>query len=125
MTQTDIKLFIDFFHDATKRIRNEKAIFVRGKDGNLVKLALNVFSRPQLEMLALWFLAHKIKMQATIGAMLSCAVMEELEKQIARPSFWKDVDAIYDRYFERPTQPTAPESFSLSDIQELKKRLTF
>jgi hypothetical protein len=125
MAQTDIKLFIDFFHDATKRIRNEKALFVRGKDGNLVKLALNVFSRPQLEMLALWFLAHKTKMQATIGAMLSRAVMEELEKQIARPSFWKDVDAIYDRYFERPTPSPDHESFSLDDIRELKKRLTF
>ncbi len=125
MAQTDIKLFIDFFHDATKRVRSEKAIFVRGKDGNLVKLALNIFSRPQLEMLALWFLAHKIKMQATIGAMLSRAVIEELEKQIARPSFWKDVDTIYDRYFERPDPTPHLESFSLEDIQELKRRLTF
>ena len=126
MAQTDIKLFIDFFHTATQRIRNEKALFVRGKDGNLVKLALRTFSRPQLEMLSIWFLAHKIKMQPTIGAMLSGAVMEELERQIARPTFWKDIDAVYEKYFQDRIAPPIDEGvISLGKIQELKKRLTF
>ena len=125
MAQTDIKVFIDFFHTATTRVRHEKAVFVRGKDGNLVKLALNIFSRPQLEMLAIWFLAKKEKMQPTIGAMLSKAVIEELEKQLARPSFWKEVDAVYEKYFERQVAVPETNEFSLGDLAQLKKKLSF
>ena len=38
--KNEIKAFIDFFHDACQKIRKEKAVFERGKDGKLVKLAL-------------------------------------------------------------------------------------
>ena len=94
MAQSDIKKFIDFFHSAAKKIRNEKAVFARGKDGKLVKNALKTFSERQLEMLALWFLAKKIKMKASIGAMLSKAATEELERKIKDPNFWKELDEI-------------------------------
>ncbi len=99
----DIKSFIDFFHEATLKIRRQKAVFVRGKDGSLVAKALKTFSRSQLEMLAIWFLYKKEKMSPTIGAMLSKAVTEELERQLKEPGFWKEIDAIYEKHFPRET----------------------
>lgn len=98
MAKNDIKMFIDFFHDACKKIRKKKAVFERGKDGRLVKLALKKFSRIQLEMLAVWFLAKKPKLQPKIGAMLSKNMLEELERKIRRPDFWKDLDMIFEKY---------------------------
>ena len=98
---SDIKKFIDFFHDAALKVRKEKPKFTRGKDGNLIKLALKKFSRQQLEMLALWFLEKKRKVSPSIGAMLSNVMMEELEKKIKNPSFWKDLDKIHEKYYKQ------------------------
>lgn len=99
--KNDIKAFIDFFHDACLKIRKEKPIFARGKDGNLVKITLKKFSRKQLEMLTVWFLAKKMKLQPKISAMLSKVVMEELERKMKSPAFWKDLDAIFEKYYPR------------------------
>lgn len=99
--KNNIKVFIDFFHDACLKIRKERPIFSRGKDGNLVKLALKKFSRQHLEMLAVWFLAKKPKMQPKIGAMLSKKMMEELDEKIRKPVFWKDLDEIFIKYYPR------------------------
>ena len=95
----DIKKFIDFFHDACVKIRKEKPKFIRGKDGNLVKLALKKFSRQQLEMLAVWFLEKKRKVSPTIGAMLGKEMMKDLNEAISKPNFWKDLDKIHEKYF--------------------------
>ncbi|KKT57392.1 MAG: hypothetical protein UW93_C0004G0007 [Parcubacteria group bacterium GW2011_GWC1_45_13] len=92
--KNDIKAFIDFFHDACLKIRKEKPKFARGKDGKLAKYALAKFSRVQLEMLAVWFLAKKPKLAPSMGAMLSSNVLLELEREIKKPSFWKDLDSI-------------------------------
>jgi hypothetical protein len=100
MPTNDIKVFIDFFHDASLKIRKKKPVFTRGKDGNLVRLALKSFSREQLEALALWFLYKKQKMSASIGAMLSKAVLEELKETITKSNFWKELDEIHGKYFE-------------------------
>ena len=99
--KNEIKAFIDFFHDACQKIRNEKAVFERGKDGKLVKLALKKFSRVQLEMLAAWFLAKKPKLQPKIGAMLSKNMLEELERKIRQVNFWKDMDTIFQKHYPR------------------------
>ncbi|KKS95135.1 hypothetical protein A3B05_03360 [Candidatus Giovannonibacteria bacterium RIFCSPLOWO2_01_FULL_43_160] len=99
--KNDIKIFIDFFNEACLKIRKEKPIFSRGKDGNLVKLALKKFSRQHLEMLAVWFLAKKPKMQLKIGAMLSKSMLEELGRKIKQPNFWKDLDSIFEKYYPR------------------------
>lgn len=97
----DIKKFIDFFHDACLKIRKEKPVFIRGKDGNLVKNALKFFSRQQLEMLAVWFLEKKKKVSPTIGGMLSLAMSEELKETIKKSSFWKDLDKIHEKYYKK------------------------
>ena len=100
-SRNDIKSFIDFFYDASLKIRKESPVFKRGKDGNLIKLALKKFSRVQLEMLAVWFLAKKPKLQPTIGAILSKSMLEELERKIQSPNFWKDLDMIFEKYYPR------------------------
>ena len=98
---SDIKKFIDFFHDASIKIRNEKPKFIRGKDGNLVKLAFKTFSRQQLEMLACWFLEKKRKVSPTIGAMLGKEMTKDLDEAIRKPNFWKDLDKIHEKYFRQ------------------------
>ncbi|MBI2023736.1 hypothetical protein HYT01_04225 [Candidatus Giovannonibacteria bacterium] len=103
MPKNDIKEFIDFFHDAVQKIRKEKAVFIRGKDGMLVKTALKIFSREQLESLALWFLYKKSKMSPTVGAMLSKAVLEELKETIKKPDYWKILDEIQGKYYSEGT----------------------
>lgn len=100
-SKNDIKIFIDFFNEACLKIRKERPVFVRGKDGNLVKLALKKFSRQHLEMLAVWFLAKKPKMQPKIGSMLSKKMTEELDEKIRKPVFWKDLDSIFEKYYSR------------------------
>lgn len=100
-SRNDIKLVIDFFHDACQKIRKEKAVFERGKDGKLVQNALRKFSRTQLEMLAVWFLAKKPKLQPKIGTMFSAKLLEELERKIKSPSFWKDLDEIFEKHYPR------------------------
>jgi len=126
-SQSDIKLFIDFFHDATLRIRKTKPVFVRGKDGKLVKLALSIFSRPQLEMLTLWFLAQKPKMAPSIGAMLSRAVLEELQRKIIDPIFWKELDAIYETNYRQPSWThklkNHMRAFTAHELMEFQSRL--
>ncbi|OGG43044.1 hypothetical protein A2841_02725 [Candidatus Kaiserbacteria bacterium RIFCSPHIGHO2_01_FULL_48_10] len=115
----DIKKFIDFFHDAVIKIRNQKAVFVRGKDGNLVKSVLGVFSRSQLEMLAIWFLAKKDKLSPTVGAMLSKVVLEELQRKIKEPGFWSELDTIYEKYYSAGTQT----AFTNDELDTLKEKL--
>ena len=119
MPESDIKKFIDFFHNAVIKIRNQKAVFVRGKDGNLVRSALRAFSRSQLEMLAIWFLAKKEKLSPTIGAMLSAAVLEELERKIKEPGFWVDLDELYEKYYA----PAADAAFSVEELDSLRDKL--
>ena len=113
MKKHDIKLFIDFFNDASIKIRKEKPTFTRGKDGNLVKLALQKLSESQLEMMAVWFLAKKPKLKPTVGTMLSKKILEELMRKIKEPNFWKELDEIYEQNFPRQT--------SLDDIKEDKR----
>ncbi|KKT42257.1 hypothetical protein A2W54_02875 [Candidatus Giovannonibacteria bacterium RIFCSPHIGHO2_02_43_13] len=103
MPKNDIKEFIDFFHEASKKIRDVSPKIVRGRDGKLTERALKKFSRTQLEMMAVWFLAKKQKLAPAIGTMLSKALMEELELKLKNHAFWKELDEIYERYFPRQT----------------------
>ena len=113
MKKNDIKFFIDFFNDASIKIRKEKPQFIRGKDGNLVRLALKKLSESQLEMMVVWFLAKKPKLKPAIGTMLSNKVLDELIRKMKEPNFWKELDEIYEQNFPRQT--------SLDDIKEDKR----
>ena len=87
LPKKDIKLFIDFFYDASIRIRGLRPVITRGKDGALIARALQKLTRSQLEMLCLWFLSKKKKLSPTIGAMLSLVVLDELVCAMKRPMF--------------------------------------
>ncbi len=124
MSMPDIKRFIDFFYEACQKIRKEKAVITRGKDGNLAKLALKHLSLSQLEQLTLWFLMKKTGLKPTIGAMLSKNVLETLKKDMDRPDFWKEINGIYDRYFEPATDISKKladkfKPFSYSQVAEI------
>jgi len=97
----DIKRFIDFFCEACKRIRKEKPIITKGKDGWLTKLALKAVSESQLEQLAIWHLEKNRHMQATIGAMLAKQSLEILRDSMNRNDFWKEINSSYDRHWPR------------------------
>lgn len=124
----DIKRFIDFFCEASVRIRKQKPTITRGKDGVLVERALIFFSRQQLEMLAVWFLVKKQKLSPAIGTMLSRVVLEELSQQMRRVTFWKELDMISERYFPRsidslPITQRSYKVFSSRNMYKLKKNL--
>ena len=52
-------------------------------------------------MLTVWFLAKKPKLQSKIGMMFSAKLLEELEKKIKSPSFWKELDEIFEEHYPR------------------------
>lgn len=101
-TNPEIKQFIDFFSEASVKIRNEKPKIIHGKDGWLVKYALKKISVSQLEELALWFLSKKKSLSPTIGAMLSMSVLNTLQSDMQKPNFWKELNEIYDIYYKNP-----------------------
>lgn len=98
-TNPDIKKFIDFFWEAAQRIRGIKPVITHGKDGSLTKLALQKLTLSQLEQLAVWFLETKRDLSLTIGAMLSRRVFEDLKRDMERQNFFKEIDAIYSKYY--------------------------
>lgn len=124
---SDIKRFIDFFVEASKRIRKEKPVITRGKDGYLVKLALRKMSESQLEQLTLWFLEKKKTLSTTIGAMLSNAVLDTLRQDMNRYDFWKEIDRIYDQYYPRPAYMAELtkrfQPFSYQQITEMQEEI--
>lgn len=68
------------FKKLCEGIRNSKPIFVRFKDGNLVKAALKHLNQGQLQLLFAWFLHERKQMRATIGAALCKEVIEAFVK---------------------------------------------
>lgn len=102
-TNPDIKIFIDFFHEAAVKIKKQRPVFIHGKDGRLVKLALRKLTREQLEQLAVWFLEKKQTLSLTLGAMLSTNVLKTLQEDMKKSSFWAELNQIYDKYFPRAT----------------------
>lgn len=129
----DIKKFIDFFFEATQKIKKIKPVITHGKDGVLTKLALNKLSLSQLEQLALWFLTKKQGLSLTIGAMLSRRVLDSLKYDMERPNFFKEIDIVYEQYFrsagrggfaaklEEKFRPF--NSWQITEIQEQVARL--
>lgn len=121
-TNPEIYRFIDFFVKTGEKIRGKKPEVTRGKDGQLVTLALKKLPVSKLEMLAVWFLAKKPKLQARIGTMLSSAVLEELQRKMNSSTFWKEVDMLIEQYHPRP-QPKTWQPFSYKDINDMKEQI--
>lgn len=122
-TNPDIFRFIDFFVQTGEKILGKKPTIVRGKDGKLVSYGLRHIPVGKLETLAVWFLARKQKLQPLIGTMLSRRVLEELEREMNKSSFWKEIDALMDRYYPRTSVPTMWQPFTHKDITSMKEEV--
>ena len=66
-------------------------------------------------------------MTPTIGAMLSDAVLEELQKKMKESGFWKELDSLSQQYYpQAETQSDINQQngiFSDFDISALKNKL--
>lgn len=119
----DIFRFIDFFVKTGERIIGTKPAVVRGKDGRLVALALKKLPVGKLETLAVWFLARKKNLHPLIGTMLSNVVLEELEREMNKGQFWKDIDTLMDTYYPRTIKTKLWQPFSHTDINTIKEEI--
>ena len=115
--------FIDFFVHTGEKINGTKPSIIRGKDGRLVSLALQRLSVEKLETLSVWFLARKKNLRPLIGTMLSQKVLEELEREMNKSSFWKDIDKLMDRYYPRKETVTLWKPFTHKDINDMKEEV--
>lgn len=118
----DIFRFIDFFVKTGENIRGKKLEVTRGKDGRLVALALKKLPVQKLEMLAVWFLAKKQKLQPKISTMLSGTVLEELQQKMNTSTFWKDVDTLVEQYHPQ-SRPRMWQPFNHKDINDMKEHI--
>jgi hypothetical protein len=71
------RYFFGKFSQLTWGIRHTRPIFVKFKDGNLLKHALGHLTEFQLELELVWFLQNKPEMKPTIGAALCKEVIED------------------------------------------------
>lgn len=117
----DVFRFIDFFVKTGEKILGAKPIIVRGKDGRLVSHALRKWEVGKLETLAVWFLAKKKNLRPLIGTMLSGNVLEELEREINKSSFWKEINKLMDKYYPRVETIKLWQPFSYKDITNMKE----
>ena len=119
----EIFRFIDFFVKTVEKIHSIKPTVVRGKDGALVSLALRKLPVEKLETLAVWFLARKKNLRPLIGTMLSKKILEELEREMNKPSFWKDIDKLMDDYYPRQKTLNMWQPFTHADITNIKEEV--
>ena len=115
--------FIDFFVKTGEKIYSTKPSIIRGKDGRLVSLALKRLPVEKLETLAVWFLARKKNLRPLIGTMLSQKVLEELEREMSKSSFWKDIDKLMDHYYPRQETVALWKPFTHKDINDIKEEV--
>ena len=120
-TNPDIFRFIDFFVRTGEKILGKNPVIIRGKDGKLVSYALRRIPVGKLETLAVWFLAHKKKLQPLIGTMLSLRVLDELTREMNKSSFWKEIDALMDQYYPRQETVRMWQPFTHADITDMKE----
>lgn len=115
--------FIDFFVRTGEKISGTKPLIIRGKDGHLISLALKRLPVEKLETLSVWFLANKKNLRPLIGTMLSQKVLEELEREMNKSSFWKDIDKLMDQYYPRKETVVLWKPFTHKDINDMKEEV--
>lgn len=107
------------FNRLTIEIRSTKPVFVRFKDGNLIKNALKHLSEWQIRTLFVWFLKEKRDMQPTVGAALSSAVIESFLKASGKEyGFYNRVGNLY------PVVRAEQDENKHHQIEELRNNLS-
>ncbi|MBI2039153.1 MAG: hypothetical protein HYT22_02670 [Candidatus Niyogibacteria bacterium] len=72
------------FDSYAQTFRGERPVFIRFKDGKLIKHALTYLTEFELEMLFVWFLREKKDMRPTIGAALCKEVIADFIRASGR-----------------------------------------
>jgi len=104
------------FNQYCKEIRKTKPVFVRFKDGNLIKHALKHVSTFQLEMLFIWFLREKTNMQPMIGSALCKEVIANfIETSHKQYGFYGGLEQLARRYTPKPEAEIKSEASAMAD----------
>jgi hypothetical protein len=112
---SDVKVFIDFFFNASQKIQGVKPMIAGGKEGMLIKNKLKHYNLERLQKLAVWYLSDRkqVKNQRngefewryryapSISAMMSSAFFNDILKEEHNPEFLRRFSDIAPRIFGR------------------------
>ncbi len=118
------RYFFGKFSQLCRGIRCTEPIFVKFKDGNLLKHALRHLTEFQLEMEFIWFLENKLEMKASIGAALCKEVIEDFIKASYQEyGFYGRLERIALKYGNARGPTNQNEADSMGAMVEALKRL--
>lgn len=118
------RYFFGKFSQLCRGIRHTEPIFVKFKDGNLIKHALRHLTEFQLEMEFIWFLENKREMKAGIGAALCKEAIGDFIKASYREyGFYGRLERIALKYGNARGPTNQNEADSTSAMVEALKRL--
>ena len=113
------------FDRYTQAARNERPIFVRFKDGKLIKHALTWLNESQISMLFAWFLQEKKDMRPTIGAALCKEVISDfIETSERRYGFYAELESLVRRLDGGPAKTLGADSTMTDALKKLKNSFT-
>ena len=116
------RYFFGKFSQLTWGIRHTRPIFVKFKDGNLLKHALGHLTEFQLELEIVWFLQNKREMKPTIGAALCKEVIEDfIQASFKEYGFYNALQRTALQYSRREPEEVHGEALAMVDaLKKLK-----
>jgi len=118
------RYFIAKFSQLCRGIRHAEPVFVKFKDGNLIKHALRHLTEFQLEMEFIWFLKNKREMKASISAALCKEVIGDFIKASYQEyGFYGSLERIALKYGNARGPKNQRETDSMGAMVEALKRL--
>lgn len=120
---TPTRYFFGKFAQLCWGIRKTRPVFVKFKDGNLLKHALRHLTEFQLELELIWFLENKREMQPTIGAALCNEVINDfIQTSLKEYGFYNSLERIALRYSRREPAEVKGETAAMADaLRKLKE----
>lgn len=119
---TPTRYFFGKFAQLCWGIRHTRPVFVKFKDGNLLKHALRHLTEFQLELELVWFLENKQEMQPTIGAALCKEVINDfIQASFKEYGFYGSLERTALRYSKRdPLQVQGEARAMVEALEKLK-----
>lgn len=118
----DLMKTFDRYAQAT---RGERPIFIRFKDGKLIKHALTWLNESQISMLFAWFLHEKKDMRPTIGAALCKEVISDfIETSERRYGFYAELESLVRRLDGGSAETRGADSTMTDALKKLKYSFT-
>ena len=116
------RYFFGKFAQLTWGIRHTRPIFVKFKDGNLLKHSLRHLTEFQLELELVWFLQNKPEMQPTIGAALCKEVINDfIQASFKQYGFYNTLERTALQYSKRDPQQVQGEARAMVEALEKLK----